>query len=209
VRRLVGDAPLLPVKADEPKLDGRRARAERTHQAIVSALLDLADEGKLAPTALEIADRAGVAVRSIRQHFASREALFLAASAEHGRRIAHTHTPSLPSGKLADRVSRFVASRTRELEATSALRRAASLAEPQSDAIGKAVAQVSRARRRELEGVFAPELAAAPRAERKTLLDALDVATSGRTWDALKREMKLSAGDARLVVSRTVTALLG
>jgi AcrR family transcriptional regulator len=174
----------------------------------VSALLDLADEGKLAPTALEIAERAGVAVRSIRQHFASREALFLAASAEHGRRITRAHAPLEPSGKLADRVSGFVATRARELEATSALRRAASLAEGQSDAIARAVAQVAKARRRELEVVFGPELDGVPKGERKTLLDALDVATSGRTWDALKREMKLSATDARLVVTRTVSALL-
>jgi len=197
-----------PLRSEEPKQDGRHARAARTHEAIVSALLDLADEGKLAPTAAEIAERASVAVRSIRQHFASREALFLAASAEHAKRMTLDHDPVGPAGTLHDRISRFVAQRARALEATSALRRAANLAEPRSLAIGRAIGQISKERRREIERVFAPELEAAPKGERKTVLDALDVATSGRTWDTLKREMKLRESDARLVVAKTVSALL-
>ena len=66
--------------------DGRHLRSERTRASIVSALLSLADQGELAPTAQQVADTAGVALRSIRQHFATREELFVAAAKEHARR---------------------------------------------------------------------------------------------------------------------------
>ncbi|MEO8875446.1 MAG: hypothetical protein ABI461_07665, partial [Polyangiaceae bacterium] len=89
----VASAPIAGKKASKSdpnvvlKTDGRHLRAARTHHAIVSALLDLAAQGELAPTAQAIATRAKVALRSIRQHFPTREALFVAAAEEHARRV--------------------------------------------------------------------------------------------------------------------------
>ena len=76
-----GDAlvPTVSAKAAQPaKIDGRHERTKRTRAAIVGALTELLDEGRIEPTAVEIAERASVAVRSIGQHFASREELLLA-----------------------------------------------------------------------------------------------------------------------------------
>lgn len=204
--RFVGDAAVLPVAI---KRDGRHARAERTHQAIVTALLDLADLGNLSPTAREIADRAGVALRSIRQHFDSRESLFLAAAEEHARRVAGASATVDPSGKLAHRISAFARERSSALESTSALRRAATIAEPSSLAITRAMATAGKSRRRELEVVFARELDRMQKQDRKAVLDALDVATCGRAWDALRNEMKLSHEAARAVLELTIGKLLG
>ena len=93
------------------KVDGRHARAERTHGAIVGALLDLADEGNVAPTAQELATRAGVALRSIRQHFASREILLIAAGAEHARRVVARVDHVDPRASLKTRLASFASGR--------------------------------------------------------------------------------------------------
>ena len=59
--------------------DGRRQRSERSQTAIIEAALALMDEGALVPTAQQIADRAGVGIRSFFRHFADMDSLFLAA----------------------------------------------------------------------------------------------------------------------------------
>ena len=59
--------------------DGRRQRSERSQTAIIKAALALMDEGTLVPTAQQIADRAGVGIRSFFRHFADMDSLFLAA----------------------------------------------------------------------------------------------------------------------------------
>jgi TetR/AcrR family transcriptional regulator of autoinduction and epiphytic fitness len=195
---------------EEPKQDGRHARAARTHHAIVSALLDLADEGELAPTAQAIATRAKVALRSIRQHFPTREELFVAAAEEHARRVAQAKPAELPAAtSLSERISRFITSRARQLEGSSALRRAAALVEPKSPTVRQSMRSLGKIRRREVESIFAPELAELSRAERETATDALDVATNGKTWDTLRHDMSLSQTAASNVVKLLVTNVLG
>lgn len=185
----------------EPKPDGRHLRAARTHRAIVSALLDLADEGELAPTAQAVATRAKVALRSIRQHFPTREELFVAAAAEHALRVAQAKPVEVPaSSALADRVARFVTTRARQLEASSALRRAAALVEPKSPTVRQSMRSLGKSRRREVEAIFRLELGKLERSAKDTLLDALDVATSGKIWDTLRHDMSLSQTAAANVI---------
>src|SRR3954470_18279608 len=61
--------PTVPGVTPTETVDGRTARATRTREAVVSAVLDLVNEGNPKPTAREIADRAGVSLRSVYVHF--------------------------------------------------------------------------------------------------------------------------------------------
>lgn len=56
--------------------DGRSDRGVRTHERIVIALFELIKEGNLQPRGEEIAERAGVAVRTIFRHFDDMDGLF-------------------------------------------------------------------------------------------------------------------------------------
>ena len=51
-------------------LDGRLARSQRTRAAVIDALVALCVEGDPSPTALRVAERAGVALRTVYGHFA-------------------------------------------------------------------------------------------------------------------------------------------
>lgn len=62
--------------------DGRRLRSQQSKQAMVDAALALQEEGVLVPTALQIAERAGVGVRTFFRHFDDMEALFEAVDSE-------------------------------------------------------------------------------------------------------------------------------
>ncbi len=56
--------------------DGRSDRGLRTHERIVLALFELIREGNLQPRGEEIAEKAGVAVRTLFRHFDDMEGLF-------------------------------------------------------------------------------------------------------------------------------------
>ncbi len=189
-----------------PVRDGRHLRSERTRAAIVSALLTLADQGELAPTAQQIADAAGVALRSIRQHFATREELFVAAAAEHARRTKDLRVDVESAAPLAARIAAFARVRSKELENTAPLRHAAALAEDTSQIVARAMSAARAHRRKDVARVFAKELLGA--ADSEVLLDQLDLLTSGRAYDMLRRDRGHSEATARSRMERFLVATL-
>jgi AcrR family transcriptional regulator len=106
--------------------DGRHARKARTREAIVSALLSLLDEGVPEPTAAQIAERAKVAVRSIAQHFRTREQLMLAIASQHVARQPDAAKKVAADAPFTARLEDFLKVRVQELESSRAIRRAAS-----------------------------------------------------------------------------------
>jgi TetR/AcrR family transcriptional regulator, regulator of autoinduction and epiphytic fitness len=194
-----------PTRALPPvtKLDGRHARKARTREAIVNALLELLDEGHAEPTAAEIAERAQVAIRSIGQHFKSREELLLAVAGRHSARLP-TPTPPAPGRTFEARLEHFVATRVRVLEASAAVRRAAQRDAGGSKAITKALAETARRRREELHASLGAELKKSP----TWLVSTCETLSSGAGWDALRHEQKLSPAVAEQVIVQALKRLL-
>jgi len=178
---------------EPPKVDGRRERTKRTRAAIVTALTELLDEGRIEPTAAQIAERAGVAVRSIAQHFASREELLLAVARHHSERLAHP--PVARQGSFDERLEAFVAARARSLEASAAMRRAAAVVLGRSPAVAHALEEAAKERRKESSSLFAVEIAAA--GEPAAVEREVALVSSGRAWDVLRGEMALGMKAAR------------
>jgi TetR/AcrR family transcriptional regulator of autoinduction and epiphytic fitness len=189
----------------EEKVDGRRERTKRTRAAIVEALTALLDEGRIEPTAAEIAARADVALRSIAQHFASREELLLAVAEHHASRLRRAEIDG--GAPFEERLERFVLARSRVLEASRAMRGAAQVVIARSPSVARALEAAAKGRRRETQAAFANELsqhvADAERVER-----ALALATSGRAWDAMRTELGLGPKAAREQMEWTVRRLL-
>jgi len=203
---MVGFLALTMQELSGTALDGRAARALRTRNRVVDALLDLIDEGDLRPPAADVARRAGVSLRSVYQHFDDLETLFRVAGERHRQRFAHLEPlPELPAD-LGPRVAAYVAHRAHWMEAVSPMARAAALQAPFSPGIAERQA-ASRARHREaLVSAFAPELRRAQHPER--LLHALEVAASWSTWEHLRTGTGLSHDEAARVVEELLRGLL-
>ena len=189
------------------RVDGRRLRAERTRAAILGALLSLVREGEVTPTAPQIAARAGVALRSIAQHFPSREVLFAAAAAAY-RDVAPRTTTVDPALPRDERIAAFAARRAEVLETTAPYRLTATIMAAQSPAVHEGLRAAARLRRAEVAAAFATELDAHPAKTRGALLDALDAVASGRTWDALRDDMELSPKIAQQRMTALIAAVL-
>jgi len=197
----------MPTAAAVPA-DGRAARAARTREAIVDASLALVEEGDLRPTAPRIAERAGVSVRSVFQHFDDLPSLHTAVIERVVERLAQLVVSVDPRLGLEDRIAAFVAYRSALLEAVTPFRRAAAVHGPFAPMLTDAVAQGAAFMREQVATTFGPELAARPAAERRRLLDALAAVASWGTWDALRTEAGDSAEAARDVLVTLLRALL-
>jgi TetR/AcrR family transcriptional regulator, regulator of autoinduction and epiphytic fitness len=188
--------------------DGRTARSRRTRTAVVDALLALQEEGCLAPTAQQVAARAGVALRTVFGHFSDMETLW----AEAGRRelqvladLADEVPADLP---LAERVQRFAASRAVVLERLMPVMRAARLREPGSRALTSNRQMFIAAGDAEAARVFAPEIAGRDDVRRRRLLDAVGSLAGGPAWEALRLDRGLPVDAARDQLARQLTAVL-
>lgn len=191
---------------DEP-IDGRTARAVRTKDAIVDATLALIDEGDLRPTGPRIAERAGVSVRSIFQHFDDLDALFFAVGERVVVRIAALIRPIDPGAPLAERTSAFLEQRTTVVESLTPVLRAALVHAASSTVIRGQFENGHQFLVGQIDDVFAPEIAAAGAAG-SVLRDGLVVALSWSSWDLLRGAQGRSVEEARAVAEAMVRALL-
>ena len=188
--------------------DGRAARARRTRDAIVTAVLELLESGELRPTGEMIAARAGVSERSIFQHFPERDGL-LAAVGDRQRDRVLAIVERIPVDlPLDERIDRFVDQRARVWEVVAPVRRAALLNEPFSDVVREGLEAARRLAHAELAVVFAGELDALPAHDRTRVHAALSAAAEFSTWESLRAHQGLSVDDARGAVHTAVAALL-
>lgn len=188
--------------------DGRTARSDRTHNALVEAFLRLLDEGNLRPTTEQIAGRAAVSPRSVHQHFPERDALLIAACERECRR-APAPTPPIPAASsFDDRLTAVVEQRARIWELISASRRAMSAREHFSTEVAAWVACLRQRERKELISAFAPELDGLRRADRARVVAALTAAIAWPTWESLRAHQRLSTGEARKVLQHLLASLL-
>lgn len=175
-----------PVVVDEPAVDGRAARSAKTRNAIADALLDLLADGRLRPTAREIADRARVSVRSVYVHFDDLEDLFCVAANRHFTRIAPMLAPAPATGALSERADALVRQRIRLYAQAGAVARATRLHAAFSPTLARILSEAQTRSRADLERLFAKELHALSPAHRTSTLAVLDVLTGPDAWETLR-----------------------
>ena len=188
--------------------DGRRLRRERNQDAVVDAILALLREGDLKPSARDIAERAGVSLRSLFRHFEDLETLFAAAVQRQLEEVGSAFDISIEPGPVNRRIREIVRHRAALYEQIAPVRRAATLQAPFHETVREGLDWSHRTLRHQLVTVFDPELAACSAKERRMVLEALDAATGWSTWETLRSAQALSVAEAETVVTTTLTALL-
>jgi TetR/AcrR family transcriptional regulator, regulator of autoinduction and epiphytic fitness len=182
-------------------VDGRTARAARNRQTVIDAALALIEEGDLRPTAQTVAERAGVATRSVFHHFADLESLYRdVADTQAARHWGLLHPVA---GDLTVRITATVALRAELYERIGATRRAAVLLEHDSPVLADRLRQSRSALRSHLRQNL-PELNDLERVAR----EACYAAASWENWEVLRRHQGLAVGAATSAVGCVLTSLL-
>ncbi len=175
----------------------------------MDASIALVDEGDLRPTAPRIAERAGVSVRSVFQHFDDLEGLYAAVGDRLVERLSYVGMTIDARRPVNERIAEVVRHRSSLLEAITPIRRAATVHAPFSRVVRARLQAGHDVLRAEIEAAFAPELTARRGTDRTTTLDALDTVLSWTSWDSLRSLNGRSVDEARTVLVRMVSALLG
>jgi len=183
-------------------LDGRLRRSERSREAIVQALLELVGSGALQPTAQQVAEAAGVGIRSVFRHFADMDSLF----AEMDARLQAEALPILRAnpieGSLERRARALAERRVNFFERIAPYKRSATVQRWRSPFLQKQHAVLVRALRADLVR-WLPELERAP----ADLVEALDLALSFEAWDRLRSDQRLGRERARDALVHAVLAV--
>jgi AcrR family transcriptional regulator len=189
------------------RIDGRTARAIRTRQSIVDACITLIDEGDLAPTAPRVAERAGVSVRSVFQHFDDVEGLFSAVGDRVLERLVGLVLRVDPAMPLERRLPLVVRQRAVLLDALSPIRKSAFINAWGSAAVSHRTLAGQAFLRAELAAAFAPEIEAAGEGGPALLIE-IDTVLSWATWNHLREGVGLPHEEAVGIVERLLRIVL-
>ena len=185
-------------------VDGRHVRREQNREAVVEALVELYREGRYDPSAAEIAERAGLSPRSLFRYFDDADDLARAAIAHH-HRLARPllRIPAAPTDPLAHRVERFVEARLELWSAVAPSARVGRMRAPVSALLADELRRNRRILRRQIEELFAAELA-----ERPALLGPIDVLCSFESTELLLHDHRMSRARATAALVDALHTLL-
>lgn len=163
------------------------------------------NEGEPDPAATAIAERAGVSVRTIYQHFADLESLYAGLVETQAVRVQPLLAAPEASGDLDQRIDSVVAQRRRLHETTAPVRRAISGRAATSPSIRRRLEDLAAVLRSQLREQFRNEL---DEADDPALLEALDALCSFETWERLRRTQTLDADQAAAALAVALRRLL-
>ena len=183
--------------------DGRRQRSERSQTAIIKAALSLMDEGTLVPTAQQIADRAGVGIRSFFRHFADMDSLFLAADEMLLSSYEALFEVDDRAGTLSERVARAIDLYGNAFDQLRAIILCTQAQLWRSPKLRENYGWHQKRLRKELE-LWLPEVASLPKDRR----EALHAIASFDMWHRLREHHGLSPKASADIVTSLVTDLI-
>jgi AcrR family transcriptional regulator len=184
--------------------DGRVLRTERSRAKMVKALFDLVGEGILQPTAQQVAERAGVGIRTVFRHFSEMDTLFAEVDAMLRDQVGTAFLECTVEGGLVERATALVRQRAAIYERFAPYLRATRIYRQRSGFLDRQFATFVKKQRSHLLAQL-PELEQAPR----ELLDAIEVVTSFEAWDRLRADQRLGSARSTAALERAVSVLVG
>ena len=185
------------------KPDGRIQRSERSRQLIVDAMVALINEGHMIPTAQQVADKAGVAIRTVFRHFSEMEKLYAEIDQTMRPWYAELFSQSDRSGTLEERVTRAVESHAGAYTELAGVMRAVQLLLWRSPQVKQNYLEGAQRIRKDMN-VWLPELASVSPETR----EAVDAITSFDFWERLTVHQKMSRNASIELIANLVLGQL-
>lgn len=164
-------------------MDGRHARRERGERAVINAMFELLEEGRLSPSVEEVGARAGVSVATIFRNYGNLDAL-----AQHADRLFVERfgglflIPQAGEGSLAQRISRFCDARLDLYEAIWPFVRFMTVRGSKHAEAAENLVRLREALADQVRRQFKTELRSVGQAESIDLTATIDALTSPESW---------------------------
>jgi AcrR family transcriptional regulator len=183
--------------------DGRKARRHRNRRRIVAAMLELVRAGAISPSAEEVAERAGVGLRTVFRHFDEMDSLYREMAQAMREELQPIADVSFESPDWKGRLGEMVDRRARLFERAMPFKNAADVHRHRSAFLREDYDTMRSAERYALQTAIPPALQ-----NDRNFFEALDHALSFSTWQHLRRDQKLARAQARQTVRYAVRALI-
>lgn len=196
-------------KENATRPDGRRARSDRSRNAIATAMLELVVAGTPHPSARQVAERAGVSPRLVFHHFKDMEALYGELMSLQAKRLRPLMEMDIAlHASFVERLAAFVEHRVTILEFISPIRKVIIGTEVTSAVIAAELDRFRDFKRKQAASVFAPELSRLTAEEADLASSALQTVTSWSVWHSLRHHQSLSLEKAEHVLIQMIRSIL-
>ena len=185
-------------------VDGRKVRRDNNRRRIVAAMLELVRAGAIAPGAEEVAERAGVGLRTVFRHFADMDSLYREMAEAMRQELQPIVAAPFASADWKGRLDEMIDRRARLFERAMPFKNAADVHRHRSAFLRKDYEAMRSAERAALEGALPAELK-----KDRNVFEALDHLLSFSSWQHLRRDQKLAPEQARQTVQFAMRALIG
>lgn len=183
--------------------DGRRQRSDRSRQKIIRAMFDLLNGGDMSPSAMSVAKKAGVGLRSVFRHFEDMDGIYhemtdqLLASVR--PKVLAPLTADTWQGRLFESAER----RAEIYEEVFPMRMCMGLRRHQSAFLMDRHERDLALERSSLEAILPEDVMADP-----VLFAAIETTLGFPNWERLRKDLSLSPEEAGAVIQRMLTALV-
>ena len=184
--------------------DGRIVRRHRNRQRIVAAMLELVRAGAISPSAEEVAERAGVGLRTVFRHFDDMDSLYREMAETMRQELQPIVAAPFASLDWAGRLDEMLERRARLFERAMPFKNAADVHRHRSAFLRRDYETMRSEERAALAAALPPAFK-----NDKKFFEALDHALSFSTWQHLRRDQKLTPAQARQTIQFAMRALIG
>jgi AcrR family transcriptional regulator len=194
-------------------IDGRKLRREQNREAVVDALLALFRDGNYQPSAVEVAARSGLSLRSLFRYFDDVDDLHRAAAARQIALALPLLEPGIePDAPTLDKIRAVVRARVRLFEEIGPSARALRACAHRHKPLAAELARNRAFFRRQLAVLFAPEATQfGPEASGSgtSFLPVFDVLCSFESYELLRADQGLSRARSEAVLTEALAAVAG
>jgi len=183
--------------------DGRRKRGDQSRRQIVDAMIELVRSGDMSPSAAQVAERAGVGLRTVFRHFDEMEVLYREMAEVIRARIMPEVVKPYGGNTWRERLDELIARRIAVYEDIMPLKVAGSVLRFRSPFLMEDYHEHLRMERKTLRQVL-PEAIV----DDTDLFRGLEMLTSFQAWRRLRQDQGLGATEAARILRRMVDALL-
>ena len=183
--------------------DGRRKRGDQSRRQIVDAMIELVRSGEMSPSAAQVAERAGVGLRTVFRHFDEMEILYREMAEVIRARIMPEVVKPYSGSTWRDRLDELINRRISLYDEIMPLKVAGSVLRFRSPFLMEDYHEHLRMERKTLRQVLPADIL-----DDGDLFRALEMLTSFQAWRRLRQDQGLGLAEASRVLRRMVDALL-
>ena len=183
--------------------DGRRHRSDRSRRRIIEALFDLIGEGDMSPSAVSVAARADVGLRTVFRHFEDMDSIYDEMTAELSEAVMPKLKAPFVSSTWRERLMESVERRADIYEMVFPMKVCMSLRRFQSDFIKTQHEQDVALERSTLKAILPKEIVS-----NRTLFSALETTLAFTTWRRLRQDQNLSVESAKDAMQLILAGLI-